>query len=570
LVGLRLAAAELSEDERLQFCKSQLSYVPDLQYKPVPLLSRTPGDGTPLDLTHATLRTPSAARCRVFAAMQAQAALSLSIIKDSKLWGFVLCSHESSRKELSYEARLACELLGEVVASLIAVNENLEDADYRLVLKATQASLLQCMGREKDFVRGLVDYCPNLLDVASAQGAAIFMNGQYTVVGSAPDNAAIAQLIEWLAHRGDEPLLVTDCLATLYPPAQAYADRACGLMAASLSKGQNNYVLWFRPEVSQSLSWVDNPNEASHRPLAARPAAPPAVALRKSAPLPQTFAPWHQAVQGKSLPWKQVEVAAAQDLRLSMIDLIMQKTEEVAKLNLELERSNVELDSFAYAASHDLKEPLRGIHNYTGLVVKELGELHLIGHSGERLRTVLKLTARMEELLDSLLHYAQVGRMELSLRDTSTQVLVNDCREMLKPRLEETFTSLVVVGELPTVRCDAVRLSEVFTNLFTNALKYNDKAERRIEVGSTRDANGRVTFFVRDNGIGIREKNLTVIFRIFKRLHKRDKMGGGSGTGLTITRRIVERHGGRIWVESTLGVGTTFYFTLGETGAVHA
>jgi chemotaxis family two-component system sensor kinase Cph1 len=535
LAGLQLAAEPFFAEEREQFCKSRLSYVPDSRFKPVPLLCCTANDVTPLDLTHATLRTPSAARCKALAAMRAQAALSLSIIKDSKLWGFVLCLQESCHKELSHETRLACELLGEVVASLIAANEQLEDSDYQLVLKATQASLLQCMGRETNFVRGLVDYQPNLLDVARAAGAAIFMNGEYTVVGAAPDPAAIAKLIEWLAHRGDEPLMVTDCLPSLYPPAQAYASCACGLMAASMSKRQNNYVLWFRPEVAQ----------------------------------PQTLGPWHQVVQSKSLPWKPVEVAAAQDLRLSMIDLIMQKTEELAKLNLELERSNVELDSFAYAASHDLKEPLRGIHNYTGLVVKELGEQHLIGQSGARLRTVLKLTVRMEELIDSLLHYAQVGRMELSLRNTSTEALVNDCKEMLMPRLEETATTLQVVSQLPTVCCDAVRLAEVFTNLFTNALKYNDKPIRRIEVGSLTDAKGTVTFFVRDNGIGIREKNLTVIFRIFKRLHKRDKMGGGSGTGLTITQRIIERHGGRIWVESTLGVGTTFFFTLGDPKAAH-
>ena len=124
---------------------------------------------------------------------------------------------------------------------------------------------------------------------------------------------------------------------------------------------------------------------------------------------------------------------------------------------------------------------------------------------------------------------------------------------------------------MPSVECDSVRITEVFRNLITNAVKYNDKPEKWIEIGFQHNGqtdtgdhvskNGLV-FYIRDNGIGIREKHQKSVFRIFKRLHARDKYGGGTGAGLTFVKKILERHGGRIWLESTFGEGTTFYFTV--------
>jgi light-regulated signal transduction histidine kinase (bacteriophytochrome) len=114
------------------------------------------------------------------------------------------------------------------------------------------------------------------------------------------------------------------------------------------------------------------------------------------------------------------------------------------------------------------------------------------------------------------------------------------------------------------VRADRVRVGEIFHNLIVNAMKYNDKPEKHVEVGWREDPGGPPVFYVRDNGIGIPEKHHDAVFRIFKRLHGRDKFGGGTGAGLTIVKKIVERHHGRIWVESSAGQGTTFYFTLQE------
>jgi signal transduction histidine kinase len=239
---------------------------------------------------------------------------------------------------------------------------------------------------------------------------------------------------------------------------------------------------------------------------------------------------------------------------------------QLAERNLELAQSNRELDDFAYIASHDLKEPLRGIHNFALFLLEDYGdELDLDGRS--KLETLPRLTRRMEALIDSLLQFSRVGRVDLAIDRVDLGEIVAGVVESLALGLAEQGVEVRVPRPLPAVRCDRARVGEIFHNLVANAVRYNDKPRKWVEVGYLDGAAGRPpVFYVRDNGIGIPRKHFDAIFRIFKRLHGRDQFGGGTGAGLTIVKKIVERHHGRVWVESTPGEGTTFYFTL-ERGA---
>ncbi len=257
---------------------------------------------------------------------------------------------------------------------------------------------------------------------------------------------------------------------------------------------------------------------------------------------------------------------------LACIRDITERERAVAKLgslahtlraqNHALTRSNEALNEFAYVASHDLKEPLRGIHNYASFLLEDYSE-RLDEAGRAKLETLTRLTLRMETLIDSLLYYSRVGQTELGLGRVSLQDVVEEVVESLHISLEEADVEVRIPAELPTLVCDQGRIAEVFHNLITNAIKYNDTPEKWIEIGSRQEAEGCV-LYVRDNGIGIPEKHQGAVFRIFKRLHGRDAYGGGTGFGLTIVKKIVERHAGRIWVESSLGEGTTFCFTLGD------
>jgi two-component system, LuxR family, sensor kinase FixL len=227
-----------------------------------------------------------------------------------------------------------------------------------------------------------------------------------------------------------------------------------------------------------------------------------------------------------------------------------------------LSRSNQELDDFAYIASHDLKEPLRGLSN-NALFLKEDFQ-DVIGEDGNRrLARIMFLCERMERLVNDLLYFSRLNRQDLAIQSTDLNAVIADITQVMQCGLDEANARIVIPTPLPTITCDMPRTTEVFRNLITNAVKYNDKPEKIVEIGCKQD-DGRMAFFVRDNGIGIHERFHSDIFRIFKRLNDEPDAVKGTGVGLTFVKKIIERHGGRIWLESELGQGTTFYFTLAE------
>ncbi|NOG46483.1 MAG: PAS domain-containing protein [Calditrichaeota bacterium] len=247
----------------------------------------------------------------------------------------------------------------------------------------------------------------------------------------------------------------------------------------------------------------------------------------------------------------------------------LQTKEDLKTLNIALQNSNKELDDFAYIVSHDLKEPLRGIHNYATFLKEDYADI-LDEEGNNKIDTLIRLSNRLESFINDLLYYSRVGRQELALKKTDVNKIVHDIVDTLDSTLKEKNIK-VYYNALPEIECDQVRITEVFRNLITNAIKYNDKEEKWIEVGYLSNGNKQEceckdghTFYVKDNGIGIREKHKESVFKIFKRLHGRDKFGGGTGSGLTITKKIIERHGGKICVESEYGEGSIFYFSINE------
>jgi PAS domain S-box-containing protein len=237
----------------------------------------------------------------------------------------------------------------------------------------------------------------------------------------------------------------------------------------------------------------------------------------------------------------------------------------VAEHAKRLAASNAELESFAYVASHDLKEPLRGISAYAEMLLEDLGPV-AGAEERDKLETLVRLCKRMYDLLDSLLELSRVGRAEVAMSEVDAGKVVGDVLEQLRTRLEQEHAQ-VRVGELPTVHCDRVRLNQIFSNLVVNAIKYNTSDVKRIEIGAEpqADPDAPPVFFVKDNGIGIAERHRDAVFRVFRRLHPRDAYGGGTGIGLAIVKKIIQQHGGRIWLESAPGQGTTFFFTLAHT-----
>ena len=243
------------------------------------------------------------------------------------------------------------------------------------------------------------------------------------------------------------------------------------------------------------------------------------------------------------------------------------RTRDLEHTNLELGRSNQELDDFARVASHDLKEPLRGIRNYASFLLEDY-EDKLDEEGKAKLHTLGKLSERLTTFINDLLEMSRVGRIELQRKSCKSAQIVDDVLSTLAPWLEDENVTVQVSKDMPVVKCHAVMIDQVFRNLIANGVKYNASVEKRIKIDWRKDRDMGIVFSVEDNGIGIPERHADNVFTVFKRLHGRDEYGGGTGAGLSIAKKIVERHGGSIWLESEEGSGSTFYFALGNTEEV--
>lgn len=247
---------------------------------------------------------------------------------------------------------------------------------------------------------------------------------------------------------------------------------------------------------------------------------------------------------------------ASQRLQQHM-ELLREANVRLESKGNELEKMNHELEEFTYLASHDLKEPIRGIGAYCEILLEDY-HAELDDEGRERLETLVRLCARLERLVEDLLRYTRVGFCRPEHEEVALDEVLNDVLGTLQPSIERR-RARIRTTHLPKVVCDPTLVGEVFRNLIVNAMKFN-RRQPEVRIGYL--DRPQPVLFVRDNGIGISSEHHKAIFEMFRRLHARQHYEG-TGAGLSIVRKIIDGHGGQIWLESQPGSGTTFYFTLG-------
>lgn len=235
-----------------------------------------------------------------------------------------------------------------------------------------------------------------------------------------------------------------------------------------------------------------------------------------------------------------------------------QAEEALERTTAELTRSNAELDQFASVASHDLQAPLRMVASSTQLLARDYKD-KLDAEANEYIAFAVEGAKRMQVLINELLNYSRLNTKRKPFELVDCGQIYAATVANLKVEIEESG-AVLTSGCLPTVKGDSVLLLQVFQNLVANAIKFQREKRPQVHVWAE-EKNGAWQFGVRDNGIGISPKYFDRLFVIFQRLHRREEYSG-TGIGLAVCKKIVEKHGGRIWVESELGKGSTFYFTI--------
>jgi light-regulated signal transduction histidine kinase (bacteriophytochrome) len=257
-----------------------------------------------------------------------------------------------------------------------------------------------------------------------------------------------------------------------------------------------------------------------------------------------------------------VRIGAKTIVLASIVDITGRKRaeDELRRSNEALERSNIELQRFAYVASHDLQTPLRSIAGFAQLLQSEYAG-RLDPQADDWIRRTVESSKDMQTLVRDLLEYSRVDSQAGTFGPVSMHQIVEGAVALLDATIRETGAT-VTHGKLPVVTGDRSQLSQLILNLIGNAIKYRSDAPPRVRIAAER-REGEWLFSVCDNGIGIEAKHRDRIFEMFRRLHDQKEIPG-SGIGLAVCRRVVHRHGGRIWVESEPGQGSTFFFTIPE------
>ncbi|MFK0195080.1 ATP-binding protein [Kitasatospora sp. NPDC090308] len=562
-LGLWFPASDIPPQARRLYRHNWIRVIGDVDDRTAALHSaRAEAGAPPLDLSAAALRTVSAYHLEYLRNIGVRSSMSVSVLSDDALWGLVACHGEEPRW-LSPDVRAACELFGSALSvQLAAVADRERSAALDLVRGALDGLL---GGAPDERAPSLHAFAGLFAGLVEADGLVVDQTGQTTVEGPDPGARTLSRLRTVAAGLRATETWHTDRLA------EALAD-ACGEpVGADAAAGGDGHVpggvlllplgdgflAWWREERSGARSWATDP------------AVPVRLGPRGERLTPRgSTEVFRAAVRGRSLPWSGTDLAAAHEVARAVAGLLARHAAWTAVFTQRLERSNADLDAFAHAAAHDLKEPLRGISNAASFVIEDVGDA-LDGAGRRHLDTVRRLTVRMDGLLDSLLRYSQVSEVGLHRVPVPLAEALEHALEIAGPRLAEQRVRLLR-GHLPVVHADPDRLQEVLVNLLVNAAKYaRADGPRTVEVTVERRPGPdggpeRETVVVRDNGIGVPAAQRELVFGLFRRLHRTAEHGGGSGAGLAIVRRIVERHGGAVWLDDAPGGGTAVCFTLPE------
>ncbi|MHA6281035.1 ATP-binding protein [Salinimicrobium sp. CAU 1759] len=541
-------ATDIPEQSRKLFLKHRVRLITNVHYKPVPIEPEfSPLTGEALDISRSGLRAVSPIHIEYLKNMGVGASLTAAIIVKGKLWGLIAC-HHNSKKYLDLYQRETCRFLAQMFSNEITLHETSNLLSKSELTENIRRQLMAQMKYHQDIVAALNRDTVKFTDLIECTGGAIYYIDKWELSGKTPTPEQLDTLLENFIKKQSKSLFLTRNLSGLFPDAAAYCEEASGLISLRIS--DNKYVLWFRPQVAQVINWGGNPNLKGHYNEKEDRISP-----RRS------FEKWSEKLTGFAEPWHQIDKNNARSLRENISYFLLHiQRKEIEALNEKLLAAHKELELFSYGLSHDLRAPVRGMEGFIKILQEDYGQL--LGEEGNYMLEMSNgLIEKMNTLIDDILEYFRLGHSgAIRRKPVDTASVLREVVDLFNIPINFPKTNLIIQRDLPVVEGERRMIFQLWSNLLNNALKYSSEEEKPLVEIGFQNIKGRKRFFIKDNGIGVEPKFQKTIFDTFRRAAgSRFK---GTGVGLAIVKRIIEKHKGEVWLESEPGRGSVFYFYL--------
>jgi light-regulated signal transduction histidine kinase (bacteriophytochrome) len=546
-LGLHYPASDIPQQARELYKVNLTRLIADVHTEPSKILAEEANAEKHLDLSYSQLRAVSPIHIQYLKNMGVCSSFSISLIYHKELWGLIAC-HNYTPRFINYKSRESAKLIGQILSSALEFRQDEENQSIYDKYKASVTELSRYMLQSMSIEDALTAHSITLMDVADVSGAVLVYENNITKLGKTPGDEQLNSLISWVDETISEPIYYTQHLSQLYPDAEAYKKIASGMFVCTISKELNEYVIWFKPEQLQTIQWAGNPEKPAEINIKDGLLT---VSPRKS------FDNWAETVVGTSKLWGNAEIKSILRLKGEITYAINQKASEIRILNEKLKQAYEELDTFSFTISHDLKNPLTTIKSYSQILMRDK---NMSPESLKILNRIDASTDKMDQMIREVLEYSRIGKTTLTKVPVDIQTLVEDQVRDLSVAYQ-TQDLEMTIGDTPVLQGDPVMISQVFSNLLSNAIKYSSHSNpSKVSVnGILTDT--EVIYSIADNGIGIDIKQLPSVFELFKRMDNAKDIEG-TGVGLAIVKRIVEKHQGKVWVDSELGRGSTFYLAF--------
>ncbi|MCF2443182.1 ATP-binding protein [Dyadobacter sp. CY345] len=555
---------DIPAQARELYLRSPLRMIADVNYEPVPIFTLNDNgekSNKSLDLGLSGLRSVSPIHIEYLKNMGVGATLTVSLIKNKKLWGLIACHHYGP-KIIPHYTRLAALLQGHFLTSQIAVREVAEEFE---IAQASDKALLKSLAllhENEDFI-GEKHTSESLLNLANAHGFVIFSQGKFYKNGLVPSEEELTPLMMSLSEKYPNAGFHTDQLINYFPEYEKLSKYAAGIIYHSLAAGTPDGVLWLRAERPETINWAGNP----HKAVSLDDDGIVRLSPRKS------FELWLEEVKNKSAKWRKAEISSSAAFTFALqkhinFHYVRMQENKSRILNEELKAANKELANLNWISTHDLKEPLRKIQIFASKVLdRENPDLSVqVKDSVERMRFAAE---KMQLLIEDILTYSKTGNTEKVFEEVDLNGLLNNVLDELRDNIDEK-NAFITATELPTLKVIPFQVHQLFVNLITNALKFaKHDAPPVITIGleevqgdsiladKVHKAESYYAISLVDNGIGFEKEYEQRIFDVFQRLHPAHKYPG-TGIGLAICKKIMENHKGHIKADSELGIGSKF------------